>query len=371
MSAIYVIAAGAYSAALIMSAHPDWAKKAEYAAGYLSAQGAAAAFALNAHAIRPGAYFAAREGLAFERYVVTAFQTQPLGISHGARIGMSAKPALRPARTAAIALRRSAAAPKLRGIEAAPHTDDIEASHPMTVVPHVPAPAAGTATSSGPNAADPAEIARVEQRLKESLTRELLTHFELFLYVSKADAGPWAQRMYVFRKGVNDELVLLYDWPVSTGREKSEYNPAGRPVSTDTPPGYYELDPKRSYTRYRSLEWGLSMPYALFFNWVEKGSETGLAIHAATGDDVARLGRRASAGCIHLSEENARTLFTMIRSRYRGPAPRFVIDRRTGTMGNQGILLHGPDGRVETTEGYKVLVFIENYGGENVVAALF
>jgi hypothetical protein len=140
---------------------------------------------------------------------------------------------------------------------------------------------------------------------------------------------------------------------------------------TDTPEGYYELDPHRSYIHYHSSQWDKPMPYAMFFNWIRNGSPTGLAIHAATGDDVSLLGSRASAGCIHLGEDNARELFTLIRSRYRGLAPRFAIDRRTGTMSNQGILLHDPEGQVRMEEGYKVLVFIENYGGENLVAALY
>jgi lipoprotein-anchoring transpeptidase ErfK/SrfK len=216
-----------------------------------------------------------------------------------------------------------------------------------------------------------AGTARVAQRLRDNLTRELFANFELFLYVSKADSGPWAQRMYVFRKQANGDLALLYDWPVSTGRERIEFNPAGRRMATFTPQGYYELDPKRFYARYRSTEWGKPMPYTMFFNWIRDGNQTGLAIHAATGDDIARLGKRASAGCVHLAPENARTLFTLIRSRYRGLAPRFVMDRRTATMSNDGILLHDASGRPRMAEGYKVLVFIENYGGDNVVAALF
>ena len=59
------------------------------------------------------------------------------------------------------------------------------------------------------------------------------------------------------------------------------------------------------------------MPYAMFFNWVKDGNQTGLAIHAASGEDVGKLGHRASAGCVHLSEDNARTLFAMIRAQYR------------------------------------------------------
>ena len=39
-------------------------------------------------------------------------------------------------------------------------------------------------------------------------------------------------------------------------------------------------------------------------------------------------------------------------------------------MSNEGIILHDADGYVRLAEGYMVLVFIENCGGENVVAAL-
>jgi lipoprotein-anchoring transpeptidase ErfK/SrfK len=244
----------------------------------------------------------------------------------------------------------------------------------MSLAPQTtsPQPAPSSVASLPPRGApSAAEIIRVEQRLKDRLTSEMLENFSLFLYVSKADSGPWAQRMYVFDKQPSGDLVLLYNWPVSTGREQVEFNPAGKQLVTDTPTGYYELDPHRAYEHYRSAEWGQPMPYAMFFNWVKNGNQTGLAIHAASGDDVARLGQRASAGCVHLSEDNARTLFTMIRSQYRGLAPRFAVDRRTGTMSNEGILLHDASGNVQMADGYKVLVFIEDYGGENVVAALF
>ena len=83
-----------------------------------------------------------------------------------------------------------------------------------------------------------------------------------------------------------------------------------------------------------------------FFNWVKDGYKTGLAIHAAVGPDVAQLGRRASAGCIRLSPDNARAFwFSLIRTHYRGLAPQFAMDRRTGTMSNDGILLHSPAGQ--------------------------
>ena len=199
----------------------------------------------------------------------------------------------------------------------------------------------------------------------------MLEHFELFLYVSKADRGPLAQRMYVFQKDASGDLALLYNWPVSTGREQIEYNSAGARLPSFTPAGYYELDPVRMYPHYRSVQWDQPMPNAMFFNWVDHGNQTGLAIHGASGEDIGLLGTRASAGCVRLAPENARVLFSLIRENYKGLVPKFAYDKRTSTMANDGMLLHDSDGSLQLAQGYKVLVFIENYGGENVVAALF
>jgi hypothetical protein len=158
---------------------------------------------------------------------------------------------------------------------------------------------------------------------------------------------------------------------VSTGREIVEFTPGGKRAPSFTPQGYYELDPDRMYRHHTSGQWGTPMPYAMFFNWQVGGLQTGLAIHAAHGADMALLGQRASAGCVRLAPDNAAQLFNLIRTQYRGLAPRFAVDRRTATMSNQGLLMHDAQGRVQLADGYKVLVFIENYGGDNVVAAVF
>lgn len=213
------------------------------------------------------------------------------------------------------------------------------------------------------------EVIRVEERLKDNLTQELHDDFKLFLYVSKASNGPWAQQMYVFRKKSDGDLAFAYNWPVSTGRERMEHDSTGARMMTHTPTGYYELDPNRFFVRHTSSEWHQPMPYAMFFNWIRNGSATGLAIHGATGRDVAKLGHRASAGCIHLSPEAARTLFNLIRAQYRGAVPRFVVDA-DGTMNNDGLILRDADGRPQFARGYRVLVFIENYGGRSVIAAM-
>ena len=76
-------------------------------------------------------------------------------------------------------------------------------------------------------------------RLKDNLTSEMLGNFELFLYVSKADKGPLAQRLYVFAKDEKGNLMLLHDWAASTGRARLEVSPQGRRSFTATPGGYF------------------------------------------------------------------------------------------------------------------------------------
>lgn len=222
-----------------------------------------------------------------------------------------------------------------------------------------------------PNPPSAGEIAKVVRHLKISLTKDLYAHFELFLYVSKAERGPWSQRMFVFKKDAGGDLSLAHSWPVSTGAETIKRNPHGRLMKRDTPPGFYQLDPKRMHKKYTSRQWQQPMPYAMFFNWENHGMKTGLAIHSAHGAEIQLIGQRASAGCVRLAPQNARILFSLIKKNYKGLAPRFAYDRRTATMSKDGLLMHDADGNLKFADGYKVLVFIENFGGEAVVAVLF
>jgi lipoprotein-anchoring transpeptidase ErfK/SrfK len=326
---VYLAAASFYTVAVMLSHQPLMVQQANNAARALSLEVAAASDAL----LHEWSWPSTNSG--------TQGQSVELTLAPANRIA-AAVPQLRPSLPAQSFSHR----PRRRELAPAPKM-----------------PASGLPAS--------AQIVQAEHRLNAGLKPELLANFDLFLYVSKAESGAIAQRMYVFRKEAGGNLALLHDWPVSTGRERVEYNSAGRRLPSFTPAGYYELDPDRFFTHYHSAQWDQSMPYAMFFNWIRNGSLTGLAIHSAVGRDIALLGRRASAGCVRLSPEAARTLFTLIRTQYRGPAPRFDIDRATGTMNNNGVLMRGADGKVERAEGYKVLVFIENYGGRNIVATLF
>lgn len=221
----------------------------------------------------------------------------------------------------------------------------------------------------------PMDLSPVESRLRMRVPEEVLGYFDLFLYVSKAtpDKGTWAQKMFVLAKTEGHVYELKHNWLVSTGMEQQVMAPSGRLLGTHTPEGVFKLDRDRSYEDYTSRQWQAPMPYAMFFDWQTEGRPSGLAIHGSDAKGAADLGKRASHGCIRLSTENARILFQMITQQYKGRVPQFRIDPETGTMSTKGVLVRDENGKVQMTRGYKVLVFIEDYGGpaSDTVAALF
>ncbi|MFZ1815925.1 MAG: L,D-transpeptidase [Rhizobiaceae bacterium] len=96
------------------------------------------------------------------------------------------------------------------------------------------------------------------------------------------------QRMRVYQNG-----FLRYTWPVSTAR--------GGYV---TPTGSYR--PTRMHKMWYSRKYHNSpMPYSIFFRG-------GYAVHGT--NDLKRLGRPASHGCVRLHPDNARTLYNMVQN---------------------------------------------------------
>lgn len=85
----------------------------------------------------------------------------------------------------------------------------------------------------------------------------------------------------------------IYDWPVSTARP-------GKVTPTGTWTGAQWL----SRNHRSSLYNGAPMPFAIFFNG-------NYAIHGT--DQIKKLGRPASAGCVRLHPDHARVLFDMVR----------------------------------------------------------
>ena len=96
------------------------------------------------------------------------------------------------------------------------------------------------------------------------------------------------QRMTVFVDGVQ-----RYDWPISTGQ-----------AGYSTPSGTYTA---RSMNEiWYSKQWdNAPMPHAVFF------TKEGHAIHGT--NEVKRLGKPASHGCVRLSPQNAATLYALVK----------------------------------------------------------
>lgn len=93
------------------------------------------------------------------------------------------------------------------------------------------------------------------------------------------------QKMKVYKNG-----RLKYVWPVSTARRGKV-----------TPTGQWRakwLSKNHKSSRYNNAP----MPYSIFYSG-------NFAIHGT--NQISRLGRPASAGCVRLHPENARVLFNM------------------------------------------------------------
>lgn len=97
-----------------------------------------------------------------------------------------------------------------------------------------------------------------------------------------------SQTMSVYHEG-----RLLYTWPVSTAK-------AGK----ITPAGTYE--PEFLSKNHRSRRYNNApMPYAIFY-------DGNYAIHGT--DQIKRLGKPASHGCVRLHPDNAKILFQMVKA---------------------------------------------------------
>ncbi len=360
LSVLYLLGASALGFGLAVQAHHPWAlgakQMAESAPPAISAAADATADAANQYAIQPAWRWTVKTAAGAWQQISDSIWPQPPVLPKLAA-AKPKPPALRPAIHPSAAVAKPLARGQAPAMELAqqPETEN---------APLMPAPDATPPS--------PGEIGRVLAHLKVSLTKELYDNFGLFLYVSKAEHGPWRQRMFVFDKETSGDLKMLYSFPVSTGREQPMLNPDRTAMwNTNTPTGYFQLDPDRVYRRYTSQQWGHKMPYAMFFSWEHEGRQTGIAIHSAVDDDIAQLGNRASAGCVRLAPQNAELLYRLIKKDYRGLTPLFAYDRRTATMSKEGLLMHDKQGKLAYAEGYRVLVLIENSGGDDIVAALF
>ena len=207
-----------------------------------------------------------------------------------------------------------------------------------------------------------------QKRLFATVPDEIEPYFDLFMYVSKSTRGPLAQHMFVFQRDANGEIIPYAEWKVSTGREKLELNKE-RKVRTYTPEGIFQLDPDRMHEKYWSRSWNNSpMHYAMFYDLMNNGNQSGLAIHAAIGKSkIARLGKRDSAGCIRLAPKHAKELFYKVRTTTKGQVPVLAMNEK-GSTDRWGRVQQDEKGAMLLQDGYRAVLFVENYDGRQEIS---
>jgi hypothetical protein len=72
---------------------------------------------------------------------------------------------------------------------------------------------------------------------------------------------------------------------------------------------------------------------------------------------------------VHLAPENATLLYHLVRD-HEGRVPRFAYNADTETMSNSGNFMRDRKGRLKMTDGYRVLVVIDDYSGDDRLAGL-
>jgi hypothetical protein len=206
----------------------------------------------------------------------------------------------------------------------------------------------------------PEEARAIAMRIAMKVPPKLIPYFDLYLYVSKAEQGPWAQHLYVFDRESDNSLSYEDNWRVSTGREVHER------YFTSTPAGLFELDPDRFQPMHISHAWhGARMPWSMFLNYQVHDHMAGVALHAAVGaEEDAQLGHRASGGCVRLPLQRADSLYHRIQAEEEGQVPVFAFDEVRGTTSVDGTVEQDDAGNDVLTDGYRVLLVIDAYPGD-------
>jgi len=109
------------------------------------------------------------------------------------------------------------------------------------------------------------------------------------------------------------------------------------------------------------------MHYAMVYELKTDGYRTGLVIEAPIDEGkVYRLGQRDSGGCVRLSPDHAKQLFNKVRNSTRGRVPVFAVNRR-GSTDLSGKAKRNKAGKLILQDGYRALLIVENYDGEDDV----
>lgn len=178
-----------------------------------------------------------------------------------------------------------------------------------------------------------------------------IKEFRYVIVINKANSGKESQSINIYEYG-----QLIITDKVSTGRD--EFEKKGEHGSlidawTVTQTGYYTpsfLDKDHKSSAYRGkwswLKGGVKMPYAIFFNG-------GIALHERPRGTESKLGKKASGGCVRLSDILASDLFSRVAETQGAIIPRFNVDG-TAMLDSAGNLRHS------STPGFSTLIIVQN-----------
>lgn len=182
-----------------------------------------------------------------------------------------------------------------------PFTDDMAESLGMTPEDELEPVASANVTDSSDKAAG-------------SSLDQVISDNRVVIVINKAKAGAGAQTLKLFENGV--EVMKI---KVSTGKEERVVSTSGRTYVSTTPMGFFR--PTKMYTDYLSYTWNAPMPNAVFFIG-------GIAIHATGTSNYAKLGTRASGGCVRTTLEDSKKIRELVMESGKGSAPgNYVIAR--------------------------------------------
>ena len=143
---------------------------------------------------------------------------------------------------------------------------------------------------------------------------QVISDNRVVVVINKAIRGTDAQTLKLFENGV--EVMKI---KVSTGKEERVVSTSGRTYVSTTPVGFYR--PTKMYTDYLSYTWNAPMPNAVFFIG-------GIAIHATGSSNYAKLGTRASGGCVRTTLADSKKIRELVMESGKGSAPgNYVIAR--------------------------------------------
>ena len=158
-----------------------------------------------------------------------------------------------------------------------------------------------------------ANVNGADKSARSSLS-QVISDNRVVIVINKAKAGAEAQTLKLFENGI--EVMKI---KVSTGKEERVVSTSGRTYVSTTPNGFFR--PTKMYTDYLSYTWNAPMPNAVFFIG-------GIAIHATGTSNYAKLGTRASGGCVRTTLVDSKKIRELVMESGKGSAQgNYVIAR--------------------------------------------